>query len=249
VIEQGTPLRQRREFAQIVDAALRTYRQNLPTLDGIAAVAIPLGIAYGIFQEAIKDKVVREVVVNALAAGQLAVGLLVVAATLSAIQDIANGVKPGFGRSYDAAFSRFPALAVAELRALFHVFLFAITVVGIPWAIQRFIRWIFVQQTVMLEGAQPKEALSRSAAVVEGSWWRTAGISLGLGLPAAAVTLGFLSFPFGPIAVSSTMSAAMGALVSPFVIVATTLLYFDLKTRKEEANASRDISTAVEETT
>ena len=114
--------------------------------------------------------------------------------------------------------------------------LFFITIIGIPWAIQRLVRWLFVQQTIMLENATPEEALSRSASVVIGSWWRTAGIwlliSLLGGIP---VVITRLTLVFAPIAVSSTASAIGDALALPFVVIATTMLYFDLKSRKEVA--------------
>jgi 4-amino-4-deoxy-L-arabinose transferase-like glycosyltransferase len=41
------------------------------------------------------------------------------------------------------------------------------------------------------------------------------------------------SFGLAPVAIGSTATAAMDALVLPFIVLATTLLYFDLQARKE----------------
>lgn len=233
MIGQREPLRQRRDLGQIVDAAFRVYRQNFAVFFAIAMLVIPLGIASGIFQT-IANQTVAAGVLGLLALCQAGVNLLAAAAIIVALDDIDAGQTPEFGRSYDVAFVRFGALLMGVLRVVFHVVLFTITVIGIPWAIQRIVRWVFVQQAIMLEGASPQESLSRSADVVLGSWWRTAGIWLVLSIlaaiPVALVRVGLF---FAPPAVSSTAAAAFDALVLPFIVIAMTMLYFDLKSRRE----------------
>jgi hypothetical protein len=233
MIAQRTPLRQRRELNEIIQTALNLYGQNFSLFFRIAAVVIPLGIASGIFQT-IANQTAAVTIVGVIAVGQLAVNLLSSAAIIAALDDIGAGRVPDFSRAYDVAFSRFWSLVGGVLRVLFHVLLFMITIVGIPWAIQRFVRWLFVEQVIILEGATAKEALSRSADVVIGSWWRTFGIwllvsilaGLLVGIVAAVVAL-------APVAIASTVNAVMDALALPFVVIATTLLYFDLQARKE----------------
>ncbi len=233
MIQQRTPLQQRRELNEIIQTTLNLYGQNFSLFFRVAAVVIPLGIASGIFQT-ITNQTAAVTIVGVIAVGQLAVNLLSSAAIIAALDDIGAGRAPDFSRAYDAAFSRFWSLAGAVLRVLFHVLLFTITIVGIPWAIQRFVRWLFVEQAIILEGAIAKEALSRSADAVIGSWWRTFGIWLLVSI-LAGVLVGVVAavVALAPVAIASTVNAVMDALVLPFVVIATTLLYFDLKARKE----------------
>lgn len=233
MIAEREPLRQRRDLGQIIDAAFRLYRHNFVVFFTIAMLVIPLGIASGIFQT-IGNQSVATAVIGLLALCQAGVNLLAAAAIIVALDDIDAGRTPEFGRSYDVAFARFGTLLMGVLRVVFHVVLFTITVIGIPWAILRVVRWVFVQQAIMLEGASPQESLSRSADVVLGSWWRTAGswlvLSILAAIPVALVRVGLF---FAPVALSSTAAAAFDALVLPFIVIAMTMLYFDLKSRKE----------------
>jgi hypothetical protein len=234
MMEQRPSLRQRRELSQIMQTALNVYGQNFSVLFRIACVVIPLGIAAGIFQTSIDNDAVAVSVVAVIGLGQIAVNLLASAAIISAIVDIEGGRAPDFARAYDAAFARFWTLVLAVLRATFHVLLFAITIVGLPWAVQRAVRWVFVEQAVMLGGLAPKESLSHSAETVIGSWWRTLGVWLLISVTAfvPALIVG-AAFALAPVAVSSTATAVIDALALPFLVLALTLLYFDLRARKE----------------
>ena len=187
--DQRVPLRQRRDLRQIIRDALQLYAEHFLPLFSIAAVVIPLSIASAIFAARLNNDAVGIAIINMLAAGQLLVAILVGAALIVALDDLDSGRPPEFGRAFDAAFARFGTLLAALLRVLFHFAFFAITIVGIPWAIQRLIRWTFVQQAVMLDGANAKDSLSRSAEAVSGSWWRTLGCTFVLSLPTAMTLL------------------------------------------------------------
>jgi len=234
MIERPTPLRQRRELGQIVETAFALYTRNFSVLVRIAAVVVPLGVAMGIFQTSITNDAVALGVVGVIGVCQVGVNLLASAALLSAFADIEAGRPPDFARAYDAAFERFWVLLAAVLRVTFHLLLLVLTIVGIPWAVQRAVRWVFVAQAVVLDGAPAKDSLSRSAEAVAGSWWRTLGIWLLVSIAAALpVALVSGAFALAPVAVASTVNAAVDALALPFVVLALTLLYFDLQARKE----------------
>jgi hypothetical protein len=175
------------------------------------------------------------------------VSILAGSAVIIAISDADEGAAPEFGRSLDGAFARIGTLLMAILRVAFHVILFAVTIVGIPWAIQRFIRWIFVQQAVLLEGARWDEALGKSADVVSGHWWRTLGCWLVIViLPTLVTGIAGAALTFAPILVASIVGAMFGALAVPFIATGTTLLYFDSKLRREEISAPPATSTTEE---
>ena len=245
------PLRQRRYLGQILRAAASIYRRNLRVLLGIAAVFIPLGVA-SIGVQAIvfanppaepalelfnNHPASRALLALTFGGLQSAVAFVFVAsAVIAALGEMEAGRPCDFRRAYGIVLSRFWSLAGARLRAVFHVGLFALSVVGIPWAIQRSVRWYFLEQAVILEGASAREALSTSGTVVAGSWWRTFGVTFLLGAvgvltgPVLAVTL--LVLTSAPLDLVNAVSGLVHAALLPFVAISATLLYFDLKARK-----------------
>ncbi len=232
--EERVALAQRRDLGQIVDSAATLYLQNGGPLLSIAAVVIPLGIASPVLQDTMEPSVAFYVILAALGILQAAVTLIASAALITALADIDAGRPAEFSRCYDVAFDRFWTLAGGILRAAFHIVLLAITIIGIPWAIQRMVRWQFIEQTVILDRTSARAALAYSADAVNGSWWRTLGVTLAIfiivGVPSAVVTAIFL---LAPVVVSATAGAAVSAVLLPFQVTAMTLLYLDLKTRKE----------------
>jgi hypothetical protein len=232
--EQRVALRQQRDLGQIIGDAMGLYTQNFWPLFSIAAAVIPLGIASAALQTAIDDSAAMALVLLALVVLQAAVNLLAGAALIAALGDIDAGRPPEFSRAYDVAFERFWTLVGAILRAAFHILLFAITIIGIPWAIQRLVRWLFIEQAVILDQTSARAALSYSADAVAGRWWRTLGIAIVIGIigtvPASIIAGVFV---FAPILVSGTVNAIVNAALLPFAVTAMTLLYCDLKVRKE----------------
>jgi hypothetical protein len=105
------------------------------------------------------------------------------------------------------------------------------------------VRWTLAVAAMMAEDLGPIKGLGRSWNLVRGSWWRTFGILLVVGIMQAVIgyALGFL---FGLIAGAVTSgdvqlaviavgSTILGALVSPITTIAVVLFYFDLRVRKE----------------
>lgn len=232
--EQRILLRQRRDLNEIIEAALALYTRNFWPLFKIASIVIPLGIAGAVFQASIDDEVTAAVVVGAVNVADVAVNVLAAAALIVALVEIDAGRPADFSRAYDVAFERFRSIVGALLRIVFHVLLFAITIIGIPWAIQRAIRWLFIQQAVIMDGSGWKQALSTSSDAVIGSWWRTFGIWLLITLlMVVPASIAGAAFTLAPIVVSGTIGAIVNALLLPFGVTALTLLYLDLKARKQ----------------
>jgi hypothetical protein len=106
------------------------------------------------------------------------------------------------------------------------------------------VRWYFTTWMVVLDERRGPDALAGSGELVEGSWWRTFGIVLLANL-AALVPVILIYVPFG-IAGSALDSGALdlagrtlGAMVAyPYVALVSTLLYFDLRARKEGVAAA-----------
>ena len=112
------------------------------------------------------------------------------------------------------------------------VVVLSLTVVGIPGAIERSVRWALVPQVCLL-GSPHEGPLRQSARVTRGNWWRTFALTSVMNLPAVTLALlvgtaVLLLIPGAPIYVVALTSSCVFAFTYPYVGIATTLLYFDL---------------------
>jgi hypothetical protein len=148
---------------------------------------------------------------------------------------LANGTAPRARREIVDGLEAFAPLFVAVLLAALGVALGLLLIVpGVYLAI----RWFFVSQAVVLEGRRGPEALTASAAAVQGNWWRTAGIVLLANLAALLPGL-LLTVPFIAIADAADRqlwvlvgNVATEVVAAPFVALLATLLWFDLQARR-----------------
>ena len=121
-----------------------------------------------------------------------------------------------------------------------------LAVVGIAFVVLA-VYLMVTPQAVIVEGLRPLDALKRSFLLVRDSWSRVFGIGLVLLLVLMGLAL-VLAIPFG---MASALAAPEGAstvgdvflflagvtvsiVVPPVASIATTLLYFDLRVRKEK---------------
>lgn len=232
--QESVALRKPRDLSQIIEASFGLYTQHFDVLFTIAAVSIPLAIASAVVQDIADDPATILGLLMLFGVAQALVNLLVAAALIAALRAIDAGRPATFGSAFDAGLARFGTIILAGLRALFHIVLFAITIVGIPWAIQRAVRWLFIEQAIMVDDTSAKAALSYSADAVIGRWWRTLGIVIVIWIitvvPSSVISgLFFLA----PALISGTLGALVSAALLPFGVTALTLLYLDLRARKE----------------
>lgn len=240
----------------ILREAASIYRQQIPIFAALGLMLIPLGIAANGFQYLVvtypPGRLIFEVMnespgarlAAALAVGsvQQLVGLIVVGpAVIQAVADIQAGRSPGFRRSYRVVFEQIGRLARAVLRPVLIVGALALTVVGLPWAVARQVRWLFVAQAVILDGAVPRTATELSARAVSGRWWRTAGIALLLvvvgALPGPILGVFLLIFAAASVGFVNGLSSIIYAVSLPLSVLGFTVLYQRLKTRRERGPA------------
>ena len=134
----------------------------------------------------------------------------------------------------DDAQDKLGPLVGASLRVFIICFLFAVTLIGIPFAIYRAVRWYFISQVIMVEGITGPAVLARSASLVAGKWWNTLGriivmflvIQIPTGLLSSALTAAF------PGVGGILLSSGTAFVTTPFGIIASTLMYFDRDVRK-----------------
>ncbi len=133
------------------------------------------------------------------------------------------------------------------------VVLFLVPVLGLlvglfgllPLAIFLFIRWSVALPVIYAEETGSREGLARSWNLVRGHWWRVFGILFLSGILVAilagalGLALGIVAFVIPGLsgdargAVSVVAQTVASAAVSPVSAVITTLIYYDLRVRKE----------------
>jgi len=228
-------LRRQRDLSQIVDTSLSLYRRNFGELLAIAAVSLPGPLVIAIARIAISDWATELIVTSLLYIPMLVLGLVVSAAIVRAIADIDEGLPADFYRSFRQVLDRLGDLLLAAVRVIVVPVLIAMTIVGIPFAVYLWIRWSFFSQAVVIENQAPREAISLSERIVKGSWWRTFGILLIVGL-LVFIPSGVPGMILAPVSYEASilMNTVMGVIVTPFGVIASTLLFFDLSSREKQ---------------
>lgn len=93
--------------------------------------------------------------------------------------------------------------------------------------------WAFAMQAALLEGLGPIDALSSSSALVRGNWWRVLGILLVLFLIALIIRNASFYLSGGALVIAMIIVVI---LAFPITVIGMTLLYYDLRVRKEGYN-------------
>jgi len=137
--------------------------------------------------------------------------------------------------AYRAALPNVPVLFGWVLLAALVVALLNLVIFAIPIAIWLIVRWSLLAQVIQLDDEKRPGALRRSATLVRGHWWRVALFTLvvtGLGLLLGPVVGGLmLLVTTAAFNVVNLISGVVYTATMPFVAIATTYLYHDLKTR------------------
>lgn len=254
----------------ILDETIRLYRQNFRVFVGVAAVLqIPLVILqlvqFAIAGPAIYDFIgtgpggVPQFQTGPLIfwiASTVALGivsflffLVIEAALATAISQRYLGRQVTVGQAYRVALTRFWRMLGTSLISGIALLLLVLTFLGIPVAIFLGIRWSFFVQAIVLEGRGVRASLSRSTALVKGTWWRVFGVFI-VGFMAqylvSAIPGGLIGAIIGAIgalimpnalltfsAISTVIGSLFGILAAPVLPTIGTLLYYDLRIRKE----------------
>ena len=105
------------------------------------------------------------------------------------------------------------------------------------------VRLLFAPQAIVLEKMGGLDGLRRSWRLVRGSFWRVLGITLMVGILVAiigqgpayviAIVANVLPFPAIGIVLNTATQAVLTIIVLPLQFAAITLLYYDLRIRKE----------------
>jgi hypothetical protein len=244
------PIRRRRQGGQIFRATPRIYGSNFAIFAAAGAIFVPVylvaaGIQWVIFHLTSVAPLValdgRHGAVTAFVAillggvGGLFASVIVTGAVAVILDERDAGRRILAGQAYRRVFRRWRPLLRGMLTELGMVLLLTITIVGIPFAIHRFIRWSLFAEACMLENLPARESLRRSSELVRGQWWRTFGFTalvdvlavlsgplLGVGL--LLVTDHSLNF-------INLAASLVYTFTVPYAAIQLTLYYFDLEAR------------------
>ena len=251
------PIRQRRDVGEIYRAGFRVYRSRLALFLGLGLMAIPLGALAAIAQSlligvtglsALTDVAADDPVIGALVAvlfgafTTLIAATLVYAACAEALDRMDEGDQPDALGAYRGILPVLLPLAWAMLRILIIGGLLVVSVIGIPIAIVYLIRKALTLQSIVIEERGATSGLKRSGELVRGSVPRV--FAVGALVNGTVALLG----PIIGVAMMFITSASLGlinlisALVYVFVLPAAgiiiTLLFYDLRVRKEGMQTS-----------
>jgi hypothetical protein len=175
------------------------------------------------------------------AVSYLVVAPLITAICVHGLSSVAGGGTPRAREAIVKGFESFAPIFFAVLLAALGIALglFLLVVPGI----YLFVRWYFVPQAVVIEGARDAGALRASGRLVTGSWWRTFGM-VALVNVLVLLVVAVVGYPFTAAADATDRAAwaLAGRIVAttvtqPFAALFATLLYFDLRERKRAAHA------------
>jgi hypothetical protein len=130
------------------------------------------------------------------------------------------------------------SLLVAELGA---AVLVVLVLLAVWWLAHALVGWAFTPQEVCLDGSSAVDAVRGARNLVRGNWWRSAILLVTLyviGIAAGPI-VGFavlFATPLDP-RLLDLIGSAIYVVVFPFVAIAATLLFFDLRGRREVAAA------------
>ena len=141
---------------------------------------------------------------------------------------------------YRRVWNRVISLIIAGLIilvALFGCLILSFIVIGIPLFFYILVSWFFFEQAIILDGKGPTAAIRRSRELVTGSWWRVFGIGVVFVLVMLMLLMGSLivsvSAGLAHPTAGDIVANVLQIFLFPIVPIGATLVYFDLRVRKE----------------
>lgn len=109
------------------------------------------------------------------------------------------------------------------------------------------LHFVFLPQTIVLEGDRLYRAYRRSWYLVSGYWWRVLGLYLLVSVLVAVISglIGAFAtaLSLGQPLIGTALGGALGILVQPIQLSALTLLYYDQRIRKEGFDLEHAVKT------
>lgn len=240
-------LQARRSFGQLARAARQLYGRHWRVLVPVAVVAVPIvgGVQFlaGLLADwhAIGNgdgTGLNLTLADLLETfGRPAAMAVVSAIVVVVVRLLVEGEeRPGFRTAFDGMRNRFWRVVGGQMLYVLATFALTVTVIGIPFAANKYVAWTFVKQEILFEGTGVRDGFHGSADLVRGRWWHTVRFVLfllGVGLVSGPLLTFALIFTTLPLVWINLLGSAVFALLIPYVALGETLLYLDLRARAE----------------
>ena len=250
---QPQPLRQARALGQLLLTAGRLYWRHAATLLLIAVVSLLIigafdGLEWLVRRAAgasgsgvrFSDSGSGVGISTSDGIGRTIATPIASAAVIAFVRNLERQQDQGFTAAWSAVLHRLWRLVAVQIVILVLLVLIAITIIGIPYAIKKFVDWQFAQQEILYEDRSIREALRGSSRLVHGHWWHTAVVAGTLWVLSQipGPVLGFaLLFTTLPVSTVNLFGSVVFAVLLPYIGIGRTLLYLDLAAREVSAAA------------
>ena len=238
-------LRQRRSFGQIARTARQLYGRYWLAMWAIGITAIPIvggaSLLAGLFSSGGAANDATGGGGLNLAVGDLieilgrpAASAVVASVVVVFVRLLIDGKAAGFRASWRGLRPCFWRVVGAQMLFVLATIGLASTIIGLPWAANKYVAWSFVKQQIVFEDRKVIDAFHASADIVRGRWFhtvRTAAFLFLIGVVVGPVLTFALIFTALPLIWVNAIGSLIFALLIPYVALGETLLYFDLKAR------------------
>jgi hypothetical protein len=242
------PVVVRRRSGEIVRASLALYRDRPATLAATGLIAVPVAVVAVLVGLVLQRlPVVGPPAAGFVAAAFSALTVVLVGAAVAAVLEPARGLAgngvPGAGAALRAVGRHAGDLAAGFVPAAVLVGVLTVTVVGAPVAVWLAVRYLFLPQTVMLDGLGGRPGLRHSGALVRRRWWHTVTVAVLVwaAVTVVAVAVGLLllvTVTALPLWVVSAVAAACYIALLPLAAIVLTLLYGDARAALDQRRPS-----------
>jgi ABC-type sugar transport system permease subunit len=167
--------------------------------------------------------------------GGLFASVITTGAVAVILEEIDAGRRIMAGQAYGRVLRRLRPLLRGMFTELVMVILLTITIIGIPLAIHRFVRWSLFAQACVLDDLPAVESPDRSSELVRGQWWRTFGFTALVDVLAVLsgplFGVGLLLLTDHSLNFINLAAALVYTVTVPYATIQLTLYYFDLEAR------------------
>jgi len=144
-------------------------------------------------------------------------------------KELLSGRQPGFRSSLTAVRPRMLPVLWTQIVLYTFVIILTLTIIGIPFAINRFVRWQFGDQAATLDEVRGRAALRASSSSSKGRWWQiVATLPVLFVLGATIGPLVGIALLLGPkmqIDIANGIGSIIYSVTMPFAVIGMTLLY------------------------
>lgn len=190
MINDRLVLQRRRTLGEIVSDSFALWSKNWKVFAAVVGPAVMIQILFGLVtlliapdfdststSDTLTDEELNQLLKDTALFGGIALLFLpfiwvfyqlTTAAVVVVLSALGEGKEINAGDALDAAQDRTKDLLVASLKSTLIIFLWCITIVGIPIALKRGIQWSLTIQSIMLDNVRGGESLAYSAALIKG---------------------------------------------------------------------------------